>query len=82
MTGGNRDRGKRARSRSPLRGSGSSSSSSSKRSVSVKDRNDFKKPVDKLSRILQGNAKIPQNAALLDESNVSKTSVCYIYTHD
>ena len=70
-------RGKRPRSRSPQRSSRtepSSSSSSKSRSVSVKDK-EPKKPENKLSKILQGNVKIPQNAALLAEPETSKKSV-------
>ena len=85
-------REKRPRSRSPPR------SSHSKRSVSTKDssrdhdksrdhrdsRDEFKKPVDKISKILRGNVRVPQNQALLEKSTEpSKADVrlfeCLIY---
>jgi hypothetical protein len=80
-------RGKRPRSRSPEKRreperSSTSSKESSKRSVSLKEKESsssqsggfFKKPQDKLSRILQGNAKIPVNPSLLGENDHANTS--------
>lgn len=82
-------REKRPRSRSPPR----SSHSSSKRSVSTKEprddrsrdsrdsrdsKDEFKKPVDKISKILRGNVRVPQNQALLEKSiEPSKADVSY-----